>query len=364
MRTAAVSLVPRPPAPTLGQKVARTFVGFGILAALLVTLRGLSFLLAPIALAFLAFYSLNPVVNWLENRRFSRKAAVGLCFGAGVLALGGVLAAIWPSLESWLQQTPSNANQQSQFELQLAATLNAWQAAGAKAYPHLNWQDLFDHLRNALDSHRRRITETLPQMALDVAGHAGVYALAPVIAFFLLLEGTNMHRKLVSYVPNRYFETTLVLLHRVDRQIASYLRGAAAQAMLISVMMSALLWAVGMPNAVLFGFIFGIINVIPLAGPVIGASAGLLYALMDPTAPSIPVLLACYGGVHAVDVALITPWVVGKSLNLHPLTIIVGLTIGGTLGGILGMLVCIPLIAVAKAIGGTLLEAYEKHELD
>lgn len=359
----ALTLVPRPPELSLAQKAARVAIAIAVLALVALTLRTFSFLLAPVALAFVAFYSLNPVVNWLENRRLSRNLAVGLCFGALLVALGGVLLAVWPSLDAWLQQTPA-PGERSEFELQLAARLGAWQAAGAKAYPHLDWKELFDHLRGVLDSHRRRITETLPQMLLDSASSAGVYLLAPVIAFFLLLDGNAMHRKLISFVPNRYFETTLVLLHRVDRQIAGYLRGAAAQAAIVSVLMSAVLWAVGMPNAVLFGFIFGIINVIPLAGPLIGASAGLLYALMDPGAPSMPVLLACYGAVHAVDVALITPWVVGKSLDLHPLTIIVGLTVGGTLGGILGMLVCMPLIAIAKAIGGTLLEAYERHELE
>ena len=68
------------------------------------------------------------------------------------------------------------------------------------------------------------------------------------------------------------------------------------------------------------------------------------------------VLAVVYGVVHLVDAMFISPLVMGKSLDMHPLTVIVGIAIGGTLGGILGMLAIIPLIAVGKAIATTVAE--------
>jgi predicted PurR-regulated permease PerM len=356
------SLVPPRVRLTLAEKVVRAVVVFGVLAVVYLLVRTLSFLLAPMALAMVVFYSLNPVVNWLESHNLTRRSAVSLCLGGLVLMLLLAASFIWPSLDGWLQEAPVKG-ERSVFEVQLEARLALWAEIGKSRFPGVDWEDLLQHAHGGLEHFRRRWMETLPVMATEALSSAGIYLVAPVIALFLLLEGSEFQRRLVALVPNRYFETVLLLLHRVDRQIAGYLRGAATQALIISFLTAAVLWGIGMPSAMLFGFIFGIINVIPIVGPILGASAGLLYALMDPSAPSVPVLVSSYFGIHVVDVAVITPWVVGRTLDLHPLLVIVGLTVGGTLGGILGMLLSIPLLAVAKAIVSTLYDAYLNEQL-
>lgn len=357
----AGTLVPRVVHTSLSQKVARVAVGLavaGVLAGLGYLLR---FLITPVALAVLTFYVLGPLVNWMENRRVPRGAAVGICFVALLGALVGTGVALWPSLDAWLQEKPKTG-EQSVFELQLAARLDAWEQQGQRTYPQLDWHAIFNNARSVLESNRRRLMESLPAMLLGVASSAGTFLLAPIIALFLLLDGAAMNKRLMSFVPNRWFEMVLLLRHRVDRQISFYLRGAASESALVALLLAVVLWLAGMPNAALFAVIYGVLNVIPLVGPLIGASAGLLYALMDPAAPSLGVLAACYGAVYAVDAMLINPMVVGKNLNLHPLTIIVGISVGGALGGILGMLVSIPLIAIGKAISGTLYAAYGQHQ--
>lgn len=358
----AGTLVPPQPPSTLSEKVLRVALGIAAAVALVGTLYVLRFLIGPVALAVLTFYVLSPLVSLLENRRMPRGAAVGLCFAAlfGLLTVVGL--ALWPSLDAWLQQTPK-PGEKSVFELQLAARLDAWEQQGKLTYPQLDWSAIFDGIRGVLESNRRRLMEGLPAMLMEAASSAGTFLLAPIIAVFLLLDGAAMHRRLLELVPNRWFELSLLLFHRVDRQIANYLRGTASESALVAVLLSIVLGAVGMPNAVLFALIFAVLNVVPLAGPVIGIAAGLLYSLMDPAAPSPGILLACYGGVYVLDSLLINPLVVGKNLDLHPLTIIVGITIGGALGGILGMLISIPLIAIGKAIASTLYDAWRRHRL-
>ena len=78
---------------------------------------------------------------------------------------------------------------------------------------------------------------------------------------------------------------------------------------------------------------------------------------------SIGVLALIYTVIHFIDAMVIAPWVMGKSVDLHPMVIIVGLAIGGTLGGLLGMLLAIPLLAVAKAVIGTIVDAARLGEL-
>ncbi len=362
MSAEPLTLVPREPEPTLAQQVVRTGVVLAALVAVGAVIYALRFLLVPVALAFLLRYCLLPLVDLLEDRGLPRWASVLVCFGGLLGAVVGVAMAIWPSLSSWLSESPA-PGERSIFEVQLERRLDEWEASGRSLYPNLDWNTLSLKARTFLEYQRRHLMETLPQLALDALSHVGTLALAPVIGLFLLLDGTAMHRAVIGWVPNRSFETVLVLLHRVDRQIASYLRGAASESALVAVLLSTALWVAGMPGAILLGCLYGVLNVIPIVGPLIGASAGLLYALVVPEAPGLGVIAACYAAVYATDAMLINPLVVGRSLNLHPLAIILGLSVGGGLAGIVGMLVSVPAIAVGKAIITTLREAWRHGQL-
>lgn len=352
---AAGTLIPPRRERTLAEKV--------VLAVVLVCALGLAagaawllrFLALPVVLGFLLTYVLGPLVDLLENRGLSRSRAVALCF---LLLLGAVallVAGIFPTIESWLTEAPKGS-ESSAFEVQLEKRIDAWQASLARSYPAVQWSDGFEKLRGFLQHQRRSLVEGLPAMALGVASQAGSVALAFIIAFFVLLDGAVMKKALVALVPNPHFENALLMLHRVDRQIAGYLIGTAVENLLVTALVAVPLLALGMPNAVLFAVLFGAANVVPFAGPFLGASAGLLYSLLDPSAPSLLVLTVVYVVVHFVDAMLISPLVMGKSLDMHPLTVIVGIAVGGTLGGILGMLAIIPLIAVTKAVASTIAE--------
>lgn len=355
-------LIPREAPRTLAQKVVRAVVlGLAVLG-LGALVWALSFLLAPLTLAFLHYYVQRPLVNLMENRGVPRTVAVLLCFGAGVAVVIVLGVVVWPSLDAWLKQMPAEEGQKNVFELQLTHRLEQWEEAGVQMYPKIQWHSLFERLRAVLEIERRQLMETLPALALQVLSNLGTFLLAPIIALFLLLDGAAMRQRVISWVPNRYFEMVLMLMYRVDRQIEAYLKGAASESGLVAVLLSSLLWLAGMPHALLFGCLYGALNVIPLLGPLIGIGSGLLYAIMDPTSPPLPVLLACYAGTYVLDAALINPMVVGKNLNMHPLTIILGVSVGGALGGIVGMLASVPAIAVAKAVLGTLGEAFRARQ--
>jgi predicted PurR-regulated permease PerM len=355
-------LVPRETPLTLSQKVARAVVFALIALAALGVGWALRFLMGPLLMAVVLFYVLNPLVNWLENRGVPRTASVIVWYVAGLSLLFVVIALLWPSLELWLKTAPQGG-EKSAFELRLEQRLDTWEHQGLAAYPSVDWEAIFTKVRAVLETERRRMMETLPARLLEALSSAGTLLLGPVVVLFLLLDGARMRKRMMSWVPNRHFETALVLWHRVDRQIAAYLRGTAAESVLVGLLQALVLWAIGMPHALLFGVMLGVANVIPFVGPLLGASAALLYSLMDPSAPGIPLLVIVYAGVHVIDVLVISPWVVGKSLDLHPLTVILGLSVGGALGGLLGMLLSVPLIAVSKAVIGTLVDAFRRGEL-
>jgi predicted PurR-regulated permease PerM len=351
----AGTLIPPRVRLTLAEQVVRAIVLALALAAIVGLGWLLRFLVVPVVAALLFTYVVGPLADFLENRGLSRSKAVAACFAVLLGGLALVAAGVWPSLASWLEQAPE-PGERSTFEVQLEQRLDGWQASLSARYKQVDWHAAFDKLRHVLQAQRKSLMEGLPTMVLGLLSQAGSLVLALIIAFFVMLDGAAMKRAVVSLVPNRYFENALVMIDRVDRQIASYLLGTAVENLLVTVLVAIPLWLVGMPNAFLFAVIFGLANVIPFAGPFIGASVGLFFSLLDPSAPSMGVLVAIYVVVHFVDAMVISPVVMGKSLDMHPMTVIVGISVGGTLGGIVGMLVVIPLIAITKAIVSTLAE--------
>ncbi len=351
----AGALIPPRPHVTLAEKVVRALVLTLAFAGVLAAVWLLRFLIVPCVVAMVLTIVVGPLVDRLENRGLSRKGAVTACFSAllGTLALGAL--ALWPTVESWLKETPKTG-ERSVFEVQLESRIDSWQTSLASTYHQVDWVSLFDKLRAFLQHQRQSLVEQLPAMLLEAASHSGVVILALIITAFVLLDGWAMKKGLVAFVPNRHFENALQMLSRVEGQIASYLIGTAAESGIVTVMLVIPLWLLGMPNAFLFAVIFGIANVIPFAGPFIGASAGLFFCLLDPNAPSMGALVAVYLVVHFIDAGVINPLVMGKSLDMHPLTVIVGIAVGGHIGGVIGMLVIIPLIAVVKAIVTTVAE--------
>ena len=351
----AGTLIPRVKRPSLGQQVVRALLVLLALLGVVAVGWVLRFLVAPIVGALLLTYVLSPIADALENRGMPRWGAVMVCGGLICGVIVGVSIGVWPSLESWLKETPQEG-ERSVFDLQLEHRFGEWQTALSTKYPGVDWRAALGKVQGFLQHQRRTLVEGLPAMALEALSHVGAAGLSVIIAFFVLLDGSAMKRALLEYVPNRHFENALLMLDRVDRQISAYLIGTASENLLVTVVMAIALSALGMPNALLFAVIFGICNVIPFAGPFIGAAAGLLFSLLDPSAPSLGALAAVYVVVHLVDAMFINPLVMGRSLNMHPLTVIVGISVGGTLGGVVGMLAIIPMIAVTKAIAITIAE--------
>ena len=106
---------------------------------------------------------------------------------------------------------------------------------------------------------------------------------------------------------------------------------------------------IGMPYAFLLGFIAGVANIIPYLGPYIGLAPALAIGLVTSLPKGIAVVIITLI-VQQVDGNFIYPNVMGKALNIHPLTIILILLAAGNLAGLLGMILAIPVYAVAKTV--------------
>jgi predicted PurR-regulated permease PerM len=147
------------------------------------------------------------------------------------------------------------------------------------------------------------------------------------------------------------------LLTRIERSLASYVRGQALLSLIIGTSAGLGLWLLGtlgwVPGAdgyaVVFGAWVAITELIPYLGPWLGAVPPLIYALVVHPVSAIWVALL-FLGIHQIEGHVVVPNVMGSALRLHPLLVIFGLLAGGEIYGLPGALVALPLLAAGRAI--------------
>ena len=173
------------------------------------------------------------------------------------------------------------------------------------------------------------------------------------LTFFLLNGGRQMKKAFIQIVPNRFFEVALVLIQGLDRQLGDYLRSRLIQTIIISIIAAIGYWILDLRFALLIGIIAGLANLIPYIGPFIGAIPAIIIVFLGSRfGPgwSLLAVITLTLVIQIIDNAIITPLIIGKSVELGPVTTIVVVLLGEQLLGLMGLLMAVPIAAMCKLI--------------
>ncbi len=319
-----------------------------VVAAVALLLYGVAVLSLILATGFLLAYFLEPVVNTCESRGINRVASTL----ALLLILSGGLVIFF----RWLG--PVVASQVMNLSAELPAYrelvlgwIVALKSGLLSRLPEGLVLEYDTMLMVKIEESMRGGILSLPKLASGIFSILTVIIFAPVIAFFFLVQGDEIKRHLVSLIPNRYFEMTLMLIHRIDRQVGSYLRGTFVDCAAVGLLAIGALTLLQVPNAMAIGIFAGLANAIPYVGPIAGALPGTLVVLLAPDsfAPWWAVPLA-FGIIKLIEDLFIYPMTVGRSLRLHPLAVILGILAGEHMAGFLGMLLAVPCMAIGRTV--------------
>jgi predicted PurR-regulated permease PerM len=289
-------------------------------------------------LAFFISYLLNPPVNFLERYGFSRGLATGLVF----LVLGG--AATW----GIMQLAPFVWDQ----FLELRAFLADREPTRVIQSYVVNFERMFPFVPEG--SLSGRVDQFYNWVLGQLSGIPGILyvivqylLIVPFIAFFFTRDRRRMRRFVVQSVPNHFFEMMFNLYYKLDQKLGAYIRGIIIESGIIALLTVVGLWAVGVDYFVVIGVFAGVANVVPYFGPFAGAVPALVVeavGMEDPTTllPVVVVFLV----VQLLDNVILKPVVVAKTMNLHPLIVLIVVVGGGQLYGIPGMILSIPLASM------------------
>ncbi|HEU4329623.1 MAG TPA: AI-2E family transporter [Lapillicoccus sp.] len=194
------------------------------------------------------------------------------------------------------------------------------------------------------------------------AGHfvAGVF-IALFSLFFFLYDGPRIWAYLVRLVPRRarpYVDSSGVVAWE---QLTHYVRATVLVAAVDAVGITAGALILRVPFALAIGVLVFLLSFIPIVGALLSGAVAVLIALVAQGPVTALIMLAVVVGVQQLESHVLQPFILGRSVRIHPVAVIAAIAAGAILAGIVGTLVAVPILAVVKAVANHLFEAYNRE---
>ncbi len=317
-----------------------------------VLLYWLSPVLTPFAVSALLAWLGDPLVDRLERRRFSRTSAVAVVFGAMTLAVVLVVIVLVPLLEKQISRLIDKLPQGVAW---VNIVVLPWVAERTGySLDQLNPQQVIDALRahwQEAGGVAATVLASVSKSGLAIVGFFGTLALVPVVTFYFLRDWDDMMARLRGLLPRSVEPTVSRLARESDEVLGAFLRGQLSVMIALGVIYTAGLMIVGLDLAVLIGMIAGLVGFVPYLGIIIGGGAALIAAAVqfqDWFHPGMVLLVFVVG--QMLEGFVLTPWLVGDRVGLHPVAVIFAILAGGQLFGFLGVLLALPVAAVLMVV--------------
>ncbi len=326
----------------------------------------------PVILAMILYYLLRPVLRLLEGFHIKRIWGILIIFLGVIGLITLVIFLILPFLREQLQMLIENF---PEYFMQLLTDIDAFLRTSIIGDYYTGSNFDIDQLLETLPENLAGILqETVTSVVSGVTGFLSTitsFVLAivvvPFILFYLLKDGEKLPEYILRLLPPRLRGDTREVFGEADKQLSAYIQGQLIVAFLIGVMVFVGFLIIGMDYALLLGVLAMFTSVVPYIGPAIAITPAVIIALV--TSPFMLVKLAIvWTVVQLVEGNIISPQVMGKTLFIHPVTIIFVLLTAGSLFGLAGVILGIPAYAILRVLVShvfkLLKRRYNKHEPD
>lgn len=328
--------------------VAWALIGIVLLAYGAVTfmLVPLWVIFPPIAIAVIIVYLLNPLVSRLQR--------LGLPRGYGVLIIYVLFLAAVVALFTYLvpllgRQLSGLLNELPRYANKVADRINSVAAGRGVGFRVRVPSDLTELIRSNRDTVGSFLGGVRTVAGTIVHGFV-VAVLGMVLSIYVLLDLPKIKAWIKQAVPERRRDDVLGLAEEVGGVLGGFFRGQLLVATFVGAASAVGLTWVKLPFAVLIGLAAGIFNLIPLVGPFLAAVPAVAVGLLSDHPVRALYAAIVLLVVQQIDNHIISPNVMGRTVRLHPITVMLALLAGGTIAGILGMLAAIPTVASLKII--------------
>jgi predicted PurR-regulated permease PerM len=298
----------------------------------------------PFIIALVLSLILHPLVRWLEKAGLPRTMAILFIFVGFFMFVSMGVYRGFPHLLEQLKLLTEQLPQMS----------NTYQKWTKEFYEQT--ERFPDGIHQRLDGTFSQFEEWLSaKVMLIVTGLSGVFnmivliAVIPVMTFYFLKDYKTIGRWLLSLMPKTWHEEATRLTRELNHSLGGYIRGQLFISLFIGVLATVGFYLVGLPYPLVLGVIAGITNIIPYFGPLLGAVPAVIVAITISIKTLVFSLLVVII-IQLVEGNLLSPYIMGKSIHIHPLLIILALLAGGELAGVPGLILAVPVLTFIKVI--------------
>lgn len=313
------------------------------------------------------YYLLNPFVKFLTGKQIfgksiSRKVAATVTF---LLFIALVLGAVFPLLSSIIKQLNELFKAIPQLLNSAFSFLdNQSQTSWLKSInSDFNSADIQKYLSKHLSSAIQLTAGTLGNILGTITTFTINLFTIPVVLFYMMVDGDKLSPHISKiFSSDISVERFRNLTSKLNKTLEKYISGQVIEMLFVGTAMVIGYYILGVKYGLLLGVFAGITNVIPYLGPWLGMIPGFVVALtVDLKQAIFVIILVCI--VQQLDGNLIYPNVIGKTMQIHPLTIIILLLASGKLWGVMGMILAVPCYAVLRTIIMFLWDLYKLQKI-
>ncbi|MBI2086412.1 AI-2E family transporter [Candidatus Daviesbacteria bacterium] len=288
-------------------------------------------LLLILFVAVILMSALWPLVRFLARFKVPKSLAIAITYIIIIAIVSGLMAIVLPPL---IEET-------SRFFLTLP--------------PHL--EQLLDMAaidKSVLESQISNISKNVFSITLSVFGNLLTIIFLLVLTFYLILERETLESKIASLFTGRE-ERVKGLIVQIEEKLGNWFRGQLFLSLVIGILTYIGLFILGIPYALPLAVVAGVLEVVPVIGPIISAIPSVLIALTISPILSLGVA-AMYFVIQQLENNLIVPQVMKRAVGLNPLVVILAIAIGSRLIGFVGALLAVPIVVVLQIIVAEVIE--------
>lgn len=317
----------------------------------------------PFFIGFVLAWLFNPIVVKLENRGWKRGLACITVYLAFIIILfaffGMLIPTLYNQLNDLVAALPSIFNQVKLWVTNFLDKFNSSEM--------FNVAEIESNIFKTMENLAGGLANDLPSKIVSIAGSLvsgiGTIGVSLVVGIYLLFDFNDVTDHLLKYIPKSHKEETKNLVDNIANELRKCVNGTLLVAFMVFVCDSIGFAFAGLKSPILFGLLCGITDLIPYIGPYIGGAAAVIVGFsQNPIIGIITLIVAII--VQLIENYVLQPVVMSKTMQLHPVTIIIGLLIFGHFFGIAGMILATPILSLFKVLYRFLANKYDWFNKD
>ncbi|MFF3024754.1 AI-2E family transporter [Gottfriedia sp. NPDC057948] len=305
----------------------------------------ISTLFAPILVSIFLYFLFAPIVDFLERKKVPRSIGILLLYLGLILIAVVSIINVFPTLTQQFKDLVNNMPTIVNEATNKIGLLEKW--LGSQNYVEI--KDLEKKVADYALVFIGGITGGIGAFFNILSNVTLIILTAPFILFYMFKDGHKFPAAMSRFLPQSLRNEAIHIANETSETLASYIQGQTIVCIFVGIGTFIGYSIIGIPNALILALVAAITNIIPYFGPFIGGAPAVIVAfLISPKLALFVVLIILI--VQQIDSNLISPYIMGKKLNIHPLTIILLLLFAGNFAGVLGMVLAVPTYAICKVV--------------